>query len=143
MELDLEGRRVFVALTLSSVRARHGSVGSVLVVEDLSELLRAQKAAAWREVAQRIAHEIKNPLTPIQLSTERIQRLIARTGPNAASSDLVAAVAESATLIDREVSTLKSLVEEFSNFARFPASRPVPSSLNSIVEKALNILTGG
>jgi PAS domain S-box-containing protein len=93
MELDLDARRIFVALTLSSIRARHGSVGSVLVVEDLSELLRAQKAAAWREVAQRIAHEIKNPLTPIQLSTERIQRLIARSGPNPASADLVAAVA--------------------------------------------------
>jgi two-component system nitrogen regulation sensor histidine kinase NtrY len=142
MELGLDKRRIFVALTLSSIRARHGSVGSVLVVEDLSELLRAQKAAAWREVAQRIAHEIKNPLTPIQLSTERIQRLIARTGPNPASADLVAAVAESATLIDREVNTLKSLVDEFSSFARFPASQPVPSSLNSIIENALNIFDG-
>ncbi len=142
MELEVGERRVFVALTLSSIRARHGSVGSVLVVEDLSELLRAQKAAAWREVAQRIAHEIKNPLTPIQLSTERIQRLIARAGPGAPSSELVAAVAESATLIDREVGTLKTLVDEFSNFARFPASRPVPSSLNTIVDNALNIFDG-
>jgi len=142
LELDLDERRVFVALTLSSIRARHGSVGSVLVVEDLSELLRAQKAAAWGEVAQRIAHEIKNPLTPIQLSTERIQRLIARAGPSAASSDLVAAVTESAALIDREVNTLKTLVDEFSNFARFPASQPVPSSLNGIIENALNIFDG-
>src|SRR5579863_5940748 len=125
MELDLDERRVFVALTLSSIRARHGSVGSVLVVEDLSELLRAQKAAAWREVAQRIAHEIKNPLTPIQLSSERIQRLIARADANAAPSELTKAVAESASLIDREVTTLKTLVDEFSNFARFPASKPV------------------
>ena len=142
LELDLDERRVFVALTLSSIRARHGSVGTVLVVEDLSELLRAQKAAAWGEVAQRIAHEIKNPLTPIQLSTERIQRLIARAGPSAASSELVAAVAESATLIDREVTTLKTLVDEFSNFARFPASQPVASSLNGIIEDALNIFDG-
>ena len=142
LELDLDERRVFVALTLSSIHARHGSVGSVLVVEDLSELLRAQKAAAWGEVAQRIAHEIKNPLTPIQLSTERIQRLIARAGPGAASADLVAAVTESASLIDREVNTLKTLVDEFSNFARFPASQPVPSSLNAIIENALNIFDG-
>ena len=72
MELGLGGRRAFVALTLSSIRARHGAVGSLLVLEDLTELLRAQKAVAWQEVAQRIAHEIKNPLTPIQLSAERI-----------------------------------------------------------------------
>jgi two-component system, NtrC family, nitrogen regulation sensor histidine kinase NtrY len=142
MELDLGERRVFVALTLSSIRASHGSVGAVLVVEDLSELLRAQKAAAWREVAQRIAHEIKNPLTPIQLSSERIQRLIARAGANAAPAELAAAVAESAGLIDREVTTLKTLVNEFSNFARFPASKPVPSSLNAIIENALNIFDG-
>ncbi|HEV2352596.1 MAG TPA: ATP-binding protein [Terriglobia bacterium] len=142
MELDLDERRVFVALTLSSIRARHGSVGAVLVVEDLSELLRAQKAAAWREVAQRIAHEIKNPLTPIQLSSERIQRLVARAGSNAAPAELAAAVAESAGLIDREVTTLKTLVDEFSNFARFPASKPVPASLNSIIENALNIFDG-
>ena len=134
--------RVFVALTLSSIRARHGAVGSVLVVEDLSELLRAQKAAAWQEVAQRIAHEIKNPLTPIQLSAERIQRLIARAGSNPSSSELASAVAESATLIDREVATLKSLVDEFSSFARFPASRPVPSSMNAIIDDALNVFDG-
>lgn len=142
MELDLDERRVFVALTLSSIRARHGSVGAVLVVEDLSELLRAQKAAAWREVAQRIAHEIKNPLTPIQLSSERIQRLMSRSGASPDPSELATAVAESASLIDREVTTLKTLVDEFSNFARFPASKPVPSSLNTIIENALNIFDG-
>ncbi|HLY63765.1 MAG TPA: ATP-binding protein [Terriglobia bacterium] len=142
MELDLDERRVFVALTLSSIRARHGSVGAVLVVEDLSELLRAQKAAAWREVAQRIAHEIKNPLTPIQLSSERIQRLVARGGAHPDSSELAAAVAESAGLIDREVTTLKTLVDEFSTFARFPSSKPVPAALNTIIENALNIFDG-
>lgn len=142
LELELDGRSVFAALTLSTIRARHGAVGSVLVVEDLSELLRAQKAAAWREVAQRIAHEIKNPLTPIQLSAERIQRLVERNGGGAASPELVTAVAESAALIDREVATLKNLVDEFSIFARFPVSQPVPSSLNSIVESALNVFDG-
>ena len=78
MELDLEGRRAFMALTVSSVQARHGRVGSVLVLEDLAEVLRSQRSAAWQEVARRIAHEIKNPLTPIQLSTERILRLLER-----------------------------------------------------------------
>jgi nitrogen fixation/metabolism regulation signal transduction histidine kinase len=142
MELELGGRKAYVALTISSVRARHGRVGSVLVLEDLTELLQAQKAAAWQEVAQRIAHEIKNPLTPIQLSAERLGRLCERAGPGTIPQDLLPAVMESASLIGREVSTLKTLVDEFSAFARFPASRLVPASLNAIVEKALNVFDG-
>ncbi len=142
MELNLGGRSTFVALTLSSVQARHGRVGSVLVIEDLTEVLQAQRSAAWREVAQRIAHEIKNPLTPIQLSTERILRLIERAGAAAPSPELLAAVGDSASLIGREVSTLKTLVDEFSAFARFPTSKPVPSSVNDILENALNVFEG-
>ena len=87
MELDLGSRRAFTSLTVSSIRARHGKIGSVLVLEDLSELVQAQKAAAWQEVAQRVAHEIKNPLTPIQLSVERITRLIERAGALPAGPD--------------------------------------------------------
>jgi two-component system, NtrC family, nitrogen regulation sensor histidine kinase NtrY len=142
MELDLEARRAVVAVTVSSIRARHGTVGSVLVLEDITDLLRAQKTAAWSEVAQRIAHEIKNPLTPIQLSAERIHRLIARAGSSPGAGDLAATVEESARLIDREVETLKTLVDEFSRFARFPASQPVPSCLNAIIEDALDIFNG-
>lgn len=142
LELDWGGRRAYVALTISPVRARHGAVGSVLVLEDLTESLRAQRATAWQEVAQRIAHEIKNPLTPIQLSAERLQRLIERAGPTASTQELLPAVSESVSLISREVSTLKSLVDEFSAFARFPASRLVSSSLNTIVEQALNVFEG-
>ena len=93
-------------------------------------------------MAQRVAHEIKNPLTPIQLSAERIHRLVARSADSAASRDLLSTVEESARLIDREVATLKTLVDEFSSYARFPASKPVPSSLNAIVEDALNIFNG-
>ena len=140
MELDLAGRPAFTSLTVSSVRTRHGKVGSVLVLEDLSELVQAQKAAAWQEVAQRIAHEIKNPLTPIQLSTERITRLIERAG--ALPPDLLRVVSESASLVGREVATLKSLVDEFSAFARFPVAKPVPSNLNGIVDNALKIFDG-
>ncbi len=142
MELRLRDRRAFVAVTLSSIRARHGAVGSLLVLEDLSELLRAQKAVAWQEVAQRIAHEIKNPLTPIQLSAERIQRWIHRSAPRLPDRSLVAAVEQSASLIGREVATLKALVDEFSHFARFPHSRPVRTDLNGIVEKALEVFDG-
>lgn len=142
MDLELEKGRAFVALTLSSVRARHGAVGMVLVLEDLTDMLRAEKAAAWREVAQRIAHEIKNPLTPIQLSAERIRRLVDRAGPSAAPGELSSAVSESAALIDREVATLKTLVDEFSAFARFPSSKPSPSDLNAVVKDALNVFDG-
>ncbi len=142
MQLGLGGRRAAVALTLSSIRAQRSTVGFVLVLEDLTELLRAQKAAAWREVAQRIAHEIKNPLTPIQLSAERIRRLIERAGPHPPAPEVYAGVAESASLIGRELTALKTLVDEFSAFARFPASQPVPFSVNAIVESALNVFDG-
>ena len=142
MELDLGGRRAFVAITISSVRATHGRVGSVLVLDDLTEVLRAQRSAAWQEVAQRIAHEIKNPLTPIQLSTERIVRLIERARATSPAVDLLAAVSDSAALIGREVGTLKTLVNEFSDFARFPTSKPVPAQVNAILENALNVFAG-
>jgi two-component system, NtrC family, nitrogen regulation sensor histidine kinase NtrY len=136
------GRRAAMALTLSSVRAQHGTVGFVLVLEDLTELLRAQKAAAWREVAQRIAHEIKNPLTPIQLSTERIRRLLERAGSTAPRAEVYAAIADSASLISQELTALKTLVDEFSAFARFPVSQPVPFNVNTIVEDALEVFNG-
>jgi two-component system, NtrC family, nitrogen regulation sensor histidine kinase NtrY len=142
MEIELEARRAVVAVTVSSIRVRHGSLGLVLVLDDITDLLRAQKAVAWGEVAQRVAHEIKNPLTPIQLSAERIHRLVSRAGPDTNIQDLMATVEEGAKLIDREVATLKTLVDEFSRFARFPASQPVPSVLNSIIEDALNIFNG-
>jgi nitrogen fixation/metabolism regulation signal transduction histidine kinase len=142
MELDMAGQRITIALTICSIRAPHGTVGMLLVLEDLTELLRAQMAMAWQEVAQRIAHEIKNPLTPIQLSTDRIRRLVERAGLAAVPKELADAVAESAALISREIDSLKSLVDEFSNLARFPASRMMPSRLNSIVETALDVFDG-
>jgi len=142
VDLDLGGCRATVALTVSSIRIRQEPAGFVMVIEDLSELLRAQRAAAWREVAQRLAHEIKNPLTPIQLSADRIQRLVERGRAGAALPDLAPAVAESASLIGREAAALKALVDEFAAFARFPTSQPVPSALNGIVEEALGVFDG-
>jgi two-component system, NtrC family, nitrogen regulation sensor histidine kinase NtrY len=142
LTLSLGGRRAMVGLTLSSVSAQHGAVGFVMVLEDLTDLVQAQRSAAWREVAQRIAHEIKNPLTPIQLSADRIRRLIGKPGADANAPRLLSAVAESAILIEREVATLKTLVDEFSRFARFPVSQPVPSDLNRIIENALEVFDG-
>jgi two-component system, NtrC family, nitrogen regulation sensor histidine kinase NtrY len=142
MELDLGGRRATVALTVSSIRLRQEAAGFVVVIEDLTELLRAQRAAAWGEVAQRLAHEIKNPLTPIQLSADRIRRLMERASAGAAVPELAGAAAESASLIGRESAALKALVDEFAAFARFPASQPVPSALNGIIQEALGVFDG-
>jgi nitrogen fixation/metabolism regulation signal transduction histidine kinase len=91
----------------------------VIVLEDTSELLRAQKAAAWNEVARRVAHEIKNPLTPIALSADRIQRQIDRLDLPPGTSRIVT---ECAAAISRSVESVKTLVDEFSQFARFPSA---------------------
>src|SRR4029077_1008109 len=101
--LRLSGRVVHAAVTVSPLGARRNHAGYVVVVDDLTELLRAQKAAAWQEVAQRIAHEIKNPLTPIQLSAERLVRYLGRHGERSGTSEFVALVGECAALIGREV----------------------------------------
>jgi nitrogen fixation/metabolism regulation signal transduction histidine kinase len=100
-------------------------------------MLRAQKAAAWHEVARRIAHEIKNPLTPIALCSERMARQLERQGP-----DAVRILRECSQIIASEVETVRQLVDEFSNFARFPSAQPVPSDLNEVVENAIGVFAG-
>ena len=112
-------------MTVAAIEYPATRSGYVLVFEDLSDLLRAQKQAAWREVARRVAHEIKNPLTPIALSAERIHRHLARgTAPDAASIEIIRACAET---INHAVETVRALVDEFSVLARFPASHPLPA----------------
>jgi two-component system nitrogen regulation sensor histidine kinase NtrY len=140
MELTLARTKMNVAVTVAALQ--HGSerLGYVLVFEDLSDLLRAQKQSAWREVARRVAHEIKNPLTPIALSAERIRRhLIRGTSPDPASLEIIRGCANS---IAKSVETVRTLVDEFSVLARFPTSRPQPSSLNHLVEEALSLFDG-
>ena len=138
----LGGRVVHAAVTVSPLGARRAIAGYVVVVDDLTELLLAQKAAAWQEVAQRIAHEIKNPLTPIQLSAERLLLYLKRHPHDATSPELPRLVEECATLIGREVGTLEGLVDEFSQFARFPMARMVPAEPNTIVREALGVFQG-
>ena len=142
MEFRLRGRMVHAAVTVSALGGRRSSAGYLVVVDDLTELLRAQKAAAWQEVAQRIAHEIKNPLTPIQLSAERLLRFINRHNGDCGAPELVRMVGECAALIGREVGTLEALVNEFSRFARFPVARLVPTDPNAIVLGALGVFKG-
>jgi nitrogen fixation/metabolism regulation signal transduction histidine kinase len=110
--------------------------GFVLVIEDTSDLLRAQKAAAWHEVARRIAHEIKNPLTPIALCSERIVRHLDRGTP---TEETWRVLRECSVTISKEVESVKTLVDEFAQFARFPAAQPAPSDLNEVVENALSV----
>ena len=140
IELALPRAQLNVAVTVSALRHASEGLGYVLVFEDLSDLLRAQKQAAWREVARRVAHEIKNPLTPIALSAERIHRHLTRgTAPDAASLEVIRTCAET---IGNAVETVRTLVDEFSVLARFPASRPQPASLNNLVESALIMFNG-
>jgi nitrogen fixation/metabolism regulation signal transduction histidine kinase len=115
------------------------SSGYVVVLEDTSELLRAQKAAAWHEVARRVAHEIKNPLTPIALSADRIGRHLDRIDLPPGSARILY---ECAATISKSVESVKTLVDEFSQFARFPTAQPVRSDLNEIVAQALAVFHG-
>jgi PAS domain S-box-containing protein len=145
IEMATGGRLVRTAVTVSALGPRRSNPGFVVVIDDLTDLLRAQKASAWQEVAQRIAHEIKNPLTPIQLSAQRLLRRLERSAtgkPGVEQTEFEKLAAECATLIEREVQTLKSLVDQFSQFARFPAARLAPADLNSIVESALALFHG-
>lgn len=138
LDLALNGRTVHLSVTVAPIDQRVTS-GFVLVLEDTSELLRAQKAAAWHEVARRIAHEIKNPLTPIALSAERIARHLDKSPTTA---EFARVIRESTRTIAHEVETVKTLVDEFSQFARFPAAQPQSSDLNEVVETALAVFAG-
>src|SRR5208283_5136868 len=147
MEIVTPRANLNVAITAASLdptpRPTDGGrqrMGYVVVFEDLTDLLRAQKQTAWREVARRIAHEIKNPLTPIVLSAERIRRHLERgTPPDTGSLNVIRHCAET---IRSSVETVRTLVDEFSVLARFPASQPQPSDINSIVNQALLMFDG-
>lgn len=140
METSLQRTSLNVAVTVAPLRHQDESSGYVIVFEDLSDLLKAQKQAAWREVARRVAHEIKNPLTPIALSAERIRRHLERPAPpDKASLEIVRSCAET---IAGAVETVRRLVDEFSTLARFPASNPHPADINEVIESALSMFDG-
>ena len=144
VEMVVAGRMLHAAVTVSSLGPRRANTGFVVVLDDLTELLRAQKLAAWQEVARRIAHEIKNPLTPIQLSSQRLARFLERRDSSAppADPDLSRLVQECSRLIEREVSTLSELVNEFSQFVRFPSAKLLPTDTNAIVREAMEVFAG-
>ena len=156
---DGEGTSLPVALTATALRASSAQKrGVVLVLEDLSELLAAQRVAAWSEVARRMAHEIKNPLTPIQLSAERIAKSYRRATSNAEQNGsngqngtgglagemaeelhVTAVIDECTETIAREVAGLKAMVDEFSRFARLPLARLEVAHLNEVVRQAAGL----
>ena len=132
-----DGRDLHLAVAATPLRDEASSEGTVLVFDDVTPLIRAQRVSAWRDVARRLAHEIKNPLTPIQLSAERIRRHFT-TAP-VPTRELVD---ECSTNIIGAVESLKGLVDEFSQFARMPAPKAVPSDLHALLDEALALYTG-
>jgi two-component system, NtrC family, nitrogen regulation sensor histidine kinase NtrY len=133
IRIDLEGRSIPLQMNLSLLQDEKGNeVGKVLVFDDLTMLINAQRAAAWTEVARRIAHEIKNPLTPIKLSAQRLEKKFGEQIKDPAFSACI-------NMIIRQTDDLKRLVNEFSNFARLPQSRPTLAALNPVIEEALEL----
>jgi nitrogen fixation/metabolism regulation signal transduction histidine kinase len=120
--------------------------GYVVVLEDATELLQAQKQSAWKEVARRVAHEIKNPLTPISLSAEQIHRHIGRLGAklaeNRIESPSTEVIRRCSEVITASVESMRSLVDQFAALAEFPTARPRPADLNTIVENSLALFAG-
>ncbi len=149
-EMERGGRILHLTVTVSALERqtpdRSGRPSRfVVVLEDTTELLRAQKTAAWTEVARRVAHEIKNPLTPIALSAERMARLLDRFGPNATEAEreeLRQRFKRSTDTIQREVGSLRRLVDEFSQLARFPRAHPQSCDLNQVISEALHVFEG-
>jgi two-component system, NtrC family, nitrogen regulation sensor histidine kinase NtrY len=133
-----EGRELHLAAAATQLLREDGSLGgAVLVVDDVTPLIRTQRVAAWRDVARRLAHEIKNPLTPIQLCAERMRRHFSSAPPPAR-----ALVDECTSTIVGEVESLKDLVDEFAQFARMPAPRATPSDLNAVLGETLALYNG-
>jgi two-component system nitrogen regulation sensor histidine kinase NtrY len=131
-----ESRRSFL-INVNALKDEVGRhVGIVMVFDDLTELEKAQRMAAWREVARRIAHEVKNPLTPIKLSAQRLKRKY--------SNRLNEPVFEECTkMIIDHVDLIRNLVNEFSTFARFPAANPTPCDLSSIIRETIALYKEG
>jgi two-component system, NtrC family, nitrogen regulation sensor histidine kinase NtrY len=136
--ISREGRELHLASAATPLLRDDGSIGgAVLVFDDVTPLIRTQRVAAWRDVARRLAHEIKNPLTPIQLCAERMRRHFTSAPPPAR-----ALVDECTSTIVGEVESLKGLVDEFAQFARMPAPRTVPADLNAMLADTLALYNG-
>ena len=137
IELPGPGGPLNVTATIARLELGKDREGCILVLEDVTDFLHAQRQVAWKEVAQRVAHEIKNPLTPIALSAERIRKHVDRPLPDSES-----VIRKCSDVILGSVETMRRLVDQFASLAQFPSSRPQVCDLNSIVESALALFAG-
>ncbi|HEY3132128.1 MAG TPA: ATP-binding protein [Acidobacteriota bacterium] len=140
---------VHVAVTATShLDPASGKMSYLLVLDDLTEFIRAEKFAAWQEVARRLAHEIKNPLTPIQLTAERLlkkfRKMREQEGPSRerAGAEFAGILEDSTRTIQHESQVLKEMVDEFSRFARLPLSKPVLLNIHQIIDETLDLYDG-
>ncbi|PWU13840.1 MAG: PAS domain-containing sensor histidine kinase [Bdellovibrio sp.] len=135
LTLDIQGESTPFQMTLSILKSDQGEdIGKILVFDDMTPIVSAQRAAAWSEVARRIAHEIKNPLTPIKLSAERLQRKFGEQIQDPAFK-------ECTSMIVTQTEGLKNLVNEFTQFARLPQAKPVLGDLNHVIAETLPLYT--
>ena len=149
-EMQANGSVLNIAITAALLESSTGGVrtpnGYVVVLENATELLRAQKQSAWKEVARRVAHEIKNPLTPISLSAEQIRRHIQRLGESLRADGIespsVATIHRCSEVISSSVDSMRSLVDQFSSLAEFPNARPRPADINTVVENTMVLFAG-
>jgi two-component system, NtrC family, nitrogen regulation sensor histidine kinase NtrY len=138
LSLNVRGRILTLRMRITALRDGGGApIGAVITFDDMTELLRAKKAETWQDVARRIAHEFKNPLTPIKLSAERLRKKHAEGAP-----DFDAVFDECSRTIVVEADGLRKLVDEFSNFARMPSSNPTPQPLAPVLDGVAQLYSG-
>jgi len=131
----VHGRTLILRMRVSTIRDMAGALqGSVITFDDLTELLRAKKAETWQDVARKIAHEVKNPLTPIKLSAERLRKKYLEKAP-----DFDRVFDESSQTIIQQVDGLKGLLDEFAEFARLPRPNPVPQRLEPVIDSVIQL----
>ncbi len=144
-EVERGGRRRHIGVTVSSLDSGDTQSGLVVVLEDNTDLMRAQRSEAWQEVAQRLAHEIKNPLTPIALAAGRIERLLVRLQDETElreRQELCRRLRGLTQTIEGEVRSLSTLVGSFSDVAGFPALHPADADVNAVVREAVSVFRG-
>jgi len=138
LSLTVRGRVLTLRMRVSMLRDSAGAqIGSVITFDDLTELFKAKKAETWQDVARRIAHEFKNPLTPIKLSAERLRKKYAE-----GAADFDAVFDECSRTIVQEADGLRKLVDEFANFARMPSANPVAQPLHLVLESVIPLYAG-
>jgi len=136
ISVNIQDRYLTFVVYLNVLRDEKGDyAGLVVVFEDITEIEKAQRMSAWREIARRIAHEVKNPLTPIQLSAQRIKK---RYG-NKLSGEDGQILKECTDLIITQVEELRRLVNEFAQFSRMPVSRPVPGDVIEVIDESIKL----